>query len=143
MDNGWPYDMFGIECGDGWKDLYSPLIDYVDKYNQKHGPDSTLEIHQIKEKFAGLRFYWSGNNVPTEICDEFRKMIEDAESESYRVCEQCGTRENVGLVYKGWYYTVCENCLKKMAEKFGGEYHWKMGDKKYIVNKDGKTELTK
>ena len=136
----WPYNLFGIECNSGWEELYRPLIDYVEEYNKKNSPISFIEIHQIKEKFAGLRVYWGGYNVPTEICDEFQKMVEHAESESYHVCEQCGTHENVGLVIGGWYYTVCEDCLKKMIDKYNRSYKWKVGDKIYTVDKNGKTE---
>lgn len=46
----WPYELFGIECGEGWKGLYQPIIDYIDKYNEDH--EEKIEIHQIKEKFV-------------------------------------------------------------------------------------------
>ena len=136
----WPYELFDIECGKGWKDLYQPLIDYIEEYNAKHKPDSYFEIHQIKEKFAGLRFYWDGYNIPGDIAQEFQNRVEEAESKSYQICEQCGSRENVGMTCKGWYYTVCEDCLRKMVEKSNIEYKWKCNDKIYIVNKDGKIE---
>ena len=72
----WPYELFGIECGDGWKQLYQPIIDYIDEYNKTHN-DKPIEIHQIKEKFGGLCFY---TNFKT---DELRSMIEDAEWKAY------------------------------------------------------------
>ena len=44
-----PYELFGIECGEGWKKLYQPIIDYIDEYNKdKEGVDK-IEIYQIKE----------------------------------------------------------------------------------------------
>ena len=53
----WPYELFGIECGEGWKHLYQPIIDYIEKYNNSH--TDKIEIHQIKEKFGTLSFYTS------------------------------------------------------------------------------------
>ena len=46
----WSYELFGVECGEGWKGLYQPIIDYISKYNEEH--DDKFEIHQIKEKFG-------------------------------------------------------------------------------------------
>ena len=46
----YPYELFGIECGEGWKPLYQPILDYIDRYNEDH--EEKIEIHQIKEKFG-------------------------------------------------------------------------------------------
>lgn len=137
----WSYELFGVECGEGWKSLYQPLIDYIEGYNNKH-TDSFFEIHQIKEKWGGLRFYWGGENIPKDIEKEFKQMVDDAEAESWLVCEQCGSTENVGLVVGSWYYTTCEKCLR---EQITGEMKvkWRCDDKLYIIDKNGKTEQTK
>lgn len=31
-----PYELFGVECGDGWKGLLKPIFDYIEKYNSEH-----------------------------------------------------------------------------------------------------------
>lgn len=52
---------FGLECGDGWYWLLDQLMNSIYLYcknNHKNIP----HIHQIKEKFGGLRFYISGGN---------------------------------------------------------------------------------
>ena len=36
VERKWSYELFGIECGEGWKGLYQPIIDYIDKYNEDH-----------------------------------------------------------------------------------------------------------
>lgn len=109
----WPYEMFGIECGKGWEKLYRPIIEYIERYNKDH--DDKIEIHQIKEKFGGLRFYTS------RYTDELRKMIADAESESYGVCEECG--KPCGTIRNNfWIYTLCQDCFnsfeKRREERF-------------------------
>lgn len=145
MESQWSYNLFGIECGDGWKSLYQPIIDYIQEYNRVHeGTDSFIEIHQIKEKFGGLRFYWGGENVPEDVCDVLREMIRDAEAESFCVCEICGSRDNVGITVDNWYTTICEDCLKKTVKNTDFSWRqsrkWRHGDNVYIINKESNYE---
>ena len=142
-----PFELFGIECGKGWESLYRPIIDYINDYNNSH-TDSHINITQIKEKFAGLRIYWDGENVPEETVKELRDMISDAEERSYLICEQCGTTENVGLITSGWYFTLCEDCVRKLISKKEGlpkERIWKCNDdgKTYKITLEGKYEYKK
>lgn len=138
-----PYELFGIECGEGWKSLYQPIIDYITKYNEEHNPESCIYIDQIKEKFAGLRIYCSYYNVSKECCDKLEHMIHEAEKESYNICERCGTREQVGLVKGvGWYYTFCFDCLQKIAATNDFNYTIQLDDGIYQVNKKGVKEIS-
>lgn len=106
----WPYEMFGIECGDGWKSLYQPIIDWIDEYNKDKEDGDRIEIHQIKEKFGGLRFYAS------RYTDELRKMIDEAEEKSYETCEECG--KPCKCINKGhWIYTLCQECYDSIEER--------------------------
>lgn len=108
----WPYELFGIECGEGWKHLYQPIIDTVAEYNNKQeNDDGKIEIHQVKEKFGGLRIYLS------KYTDELRKMIESAEEESYHTCETCGKHIDKPIVENHWIYAECEDCHKEWLEK--------------------------
>lgn len=102
-----PYELFGIECGEGWKNLYQPIIDYIDDYNKDKGDEDKIKIYQIKEKFAGLRFY---TNFYT---DELMKMIRDAEEKSFHTCEICGKDIDNSIIENGWMYAECEECHKK------------------------------
>ena len=83
-----PYELFGIECGEGWSKLYQPIIDYIEEYNKDKEGEDKIEIWQIKEKFGFLTIYVSRNT------DELRKMIKDAEAKSYHTCEICGRHIN-------------------------------------------------
>ena len=85
------YELFGIECGPGWIDLYAPLIERCEKEG--------VTILQIKEKFGGLRFYVGAAS------DELHDAIEAACKRSYTVCERCG---QPGRLYNdGWMQTLC------------------------------------
>ncbi len=143
-----PYECFGIECGDGWKPLYQPIIDYITLYNSEHEEtDSHIYIDQIKEKFGGLRFHWSGENLDQETCDTLSNMVREAEAKSYRVCEICGTHEDVGITVDGWYTTLCGKCTEKTITNSSWRQfrRWKCNDdgKIYIIDKDGKHEHVK
>lgn len=87
-----PFDLFGIECGLGWKTIVQPLIDLCNKYN--------VRIFQVKEKFGGLRFYI--DEAPLVIHD----AIQAAEIESFKTCEICG---RPGELRGGsWLKTTCD-----------------------------------
>ena len=113
-----PIELFGIECGEGWECLYGPIIEWIENYNSNKPKEEQIEIHQIKEKFGGLRFYC---NFYT---DELIEIIRNAEKESFRTCEFCGTKENVGHTVSGWYTTCCEKCITEMSLKNKREYRW-------------------
>jgi len=100
---------FGFEVGDGWYWLIENLMKTIHSYcklNKKPYPNIT----QIKEKFGGLRFYYEGGN------DLIDGMVWLAESLSYKICETCGTVENVHQT-TGWILTICDNCEKKKNKR--------------------------
>ena len=133
-----PYELFYIECDQGWEDLYKPLIDWVQQYNSTHKDQAKIQITQIKEKFGGLRFYV--DCAPKELYD----LIDKAEKESYNICEVCGTKDNVGLTINGWYSTICLSCLQKeLNNHYQNVKHWRRNsDKKvFLVTKDSVKEI--
>jgi len=71
-----------------------------------HLPFLTVNIDQIKEKFGGLRFYYSGGD------DFIFGAVSLAENMSYKICECCGTTKNIGQT-KGWITTLCKECAEK------------------------------
>lgn len=108
----WPYELFGVECGNGWKHLYEPIIDAVAEYNLKQEKeDDKIEIHQIKEKFGGLRVYLS------KYTNELRDIIEAAEEVSFNTCEICGKHIDKPITENHWIYSECEECHKKFLDK--------------------------
>ena len=86
--------------GPGWRPLVTKLVEDIIKI------DPDVEITQIKEKFGGLRFYVGG------ATDEVFDLIDRAEAESLKICEGCGTKENVETK-GGWLLTLCDKCRRK------------------------------
>lgn len=80
--------------GPGWHDIVNRLIDDLFVL----GWDGSL--HQIKEKFGGLRFYIGGGT------DAVHGRIRIAESESDRTCDECGAPGEKDYS-KGWILTRC------------------------------------
>lgn len=91
----WPLDHV-LGCVEpGWSKLVQKLI--RDLFNA--GWDG--ELHQVKEKFGGLRFYIGAGS------DEVYDLIIKAEEESFRVCEKCG-EPGKRQTDRYWINTLCE-----------------------------------
>jgi len=50
-----PYELFGVECGDGWKDIIKPLFEWIEKYNNEN-PNNVIEIQQVRKNLEVLDF---------------------------------------------------------------------------------------
>ena len=96
---------FGFSVGDGWYWLLDNLMENIQNYCKWNNVPH-IHITQVKEKFGGLRFYYNGSD------ETISGMVWFAEHLSYKICEQCGTTENVGKTI-GWMAICCEDCLKK------------------------------
>jgi len=90
---------WGLAIGDGWADMFEKLCADI----KAADPPENFQFLQVKEKFGGLRAYYSTGN------EAIHKLVSDAENESYKICESCGTRDNV-TVEGGWITTLCGNC---------------------------------
>jgi hypothetical protein len=110
---------WGIETGNGWYDIISSVcwmikqhennIKWQTEYKQKTDPDYQsdyfpVKFDQVKEKYGGLRLYFSGGDEYVE------GLVSMAEAMSYKICEVCG---NKGEPNKGgWISTLCDGCRK-------------------------------
>ena len=88
------YWLAGI--GPGWHPLVTPLIERCEAEG--------VMIHQVKEKFGGLRFYTGDGS------DSLFMAIEAAEHASQRICEECGQPGQPRG--KGWIKTLCDQHAK-------------------------------
>lgn len=97
----WEGQMFNsIDTGTGW---YSLLADCIGELSVA-APG--FKILQIKEKFGGLRFYFSV--AKQEHYDRANKIVRKAEQLSYVTCEHCGSagKSQDG----GWIKVLCDPC---------------------------------
>lgn len=107
-----------MECGEGWEPLVRTLCEKLDllfRGSAYKGPEGSIydeapfQVEQVKEKFGGLRFYVSWGTP------EIWGLIEEAEAESFKVCEECGKEGK--LTGKRWLRTLCEGCESKFSKK--------------------------
>jgi hypothetical protein len=108
---------WGLAVGNGWfsliDDLCSRIQSHIDSSNESIDKGYTtftkskvpqVVALQVKEKFAGLRFYYSGGD------DYIQGIVDFAEDLSYSICENCGMmNEDVGRNTQGWHVTTCKN----------------------------------
>ena len=94
----------GFAVGKGWypilKILCSNIQQHIDWKNRESEIVAQVEVNQIKEKFGGLRFYYTGGD------DAISGMVRMAEAYADVACEDCGgigTRRG-----GGWIRTLCD-----------------------------------
>jgi hypothetical protein len=94
----------GFAVGAGWfpilEELCSSIQQHVDWKNRQSEVVPQVTVEQIKEKFGGLRFYYSGGD------DTIDGMVRMAESWADHSCETCGApgkKRN-----SGWIRTLCD-----------------------------------
>lgn len=113
-----------ITCDSGWYKLI------IDTHKKLKYIDPNYEIHQIKEKFGGLRYYYQSSFPYGSIQDEIMEcIINTAEYDASHTCEICGVYGGVHG-YKNdvktrlrnhWYKTLCVSCSIKNGYSINDE----------------------
>ena len=89
---------FYFECDDGWFDIIFDLCKDVQQEVNNSSCQQVVAV-QVKEKFAGLRFYASGGNEVTDaIISKYVKL-------STETCEVTGGRGYLCEKHR-WYKTL-------------------------------------
>jgi hypothetical protein len=94
----------GFAVGKGWYPVLEILCANIQSHidwKVKQGVEiAQVEVNQIKEKFGGLRFYYTGGD------DTISGMVRMAEAWADTACETCG-----GIGKRrggGWVRTLCD-----------------------------------
>lgn len=105
---------------DGWGRWISvdagwyPLVIATDA--QLAALDPAYRVHQIKEKFGTLRYYYwpSSEDVSPELLDAMDTITDDAERASAVTCERCG---EAGVLQRTryWAKTLCHACAEPLG----------------------------
>jgi abortive infection bacteriophage resistance protein len=97
----------------GWYELVDNLcakLSCLLEEELKTTPDTSdaplFYVFQIKEKFGGLRFYFTMNTENENLYKQVQTLIDIAEDSSYSLCQETGT---VGTLCKknSHYQTYC------------------------------------
>ena len=103
----------GLAIGPGWwtiiESLCSQIQHHIDWKNKQSEVVAQVTVNQIKEKFGGLRFYYSGGD------DAIDGMVRMAESWAAHSCETCGAsgERRDG----GWIRTLCDTHETERKER--------------------------
>jgi len=93
-------EAFEVSLMPGWLSIARTCCDAL----QRLDPD--VRIHQLKEKFGGLRVYLKHGNA------QLWTTIDAAEHLSFRTCQQCGATPASARMERHWIKTLCEECAK-------------------------------
>jgi hypothetical protein len=108
-----------ISCSRGWY----PLLVELDEQLRALLPNYV--IHQVKEKYGGLRYYWEpGGEVgddPEQRVELAKKLVASAEKRAGVTCELCG---EVSRLHRTpapwpWYKTLCPGCAAREGYVLG------------------------
>lgn len=117
-------NLFGLQVGNGWLhpiEIFFNKLEWIRTHNQHLNENNEMTqifIHDIKEKFGGIRIYYSAI-----CCERITNMIEEAiaycEALTDCTCELCGSRQNADGSYvkneseHGWCSVTCNDCKHK------------------------------
>lgn len=95
--------------GAGWHkildDLHAEIVQFIPNYS----------VHQVKEKFGGLRVYMNYSPSPGKPnMDRAETLIREAEKKCLVTCEVCG-KPGKNQAVGTWWQTVCDSDAVKTA----------------------------
>jgi hypothetical protein len=96
--------------GPGWDDL---LLELDGKLAEI---DPDYVIHQAKEKFGELRFYFHAEGTDSHDDALMGNLVTMAEHKSSRTCESCGA-DGAKARHTGWIKTLCDDCHEERSER--------------------------
>ena len=112
-----PYGGFAVSMG-WWpilEKLCANIQSHIDWKNRESEIVPQVVVAQIKEKFGGLRFYYSGGD------EQVSGMVRMAEAWADTACEECGaigTRRS-----GGWIRTLCDTHEAERQERLKERYN--------------------
>lgn len=121
-----PISYFGVECDNGWYNIIYALSYQITKLCEDAGV-IVPELHQVKEKFGGLRYYLSV--IHEDVFKEVHDLVVAAEEDSFEMCEGCGTTEGVETCGGGWIETCCGKCRDQRQKERVERYERHMKEK--------------
>ncbi len=132
---GYDLDLAKQSVGQGWHGIIERLF---------AAKPTWIQVIQVKEKFGGLRFYVNDGAVRADLFDPaahvdslaippkhgsqgdgedpvragvkaYWELVQDAEAESFKVCEECG-KPGSRCTIDHWIKTLCEACQGRLCD---------------------------
>jgi superfamily II helicase len=109
-------ELYGA-CGDGWNEIIQGT------HEKLRWLDPDYHINQIKEKFGGLRYYFTpSKDVSIIQRNIMNDVVALAEYYAWRTCEKCGAEKSYNTnvetrAIHHWYLTRCDKCYEEELER--------------------------
>ena len=101
---------WGIKTGNGWYGILDRLCQALQYSTDTNGHPQVV-ANQVKEKFASLRFYTTGE-------DEYQYgLINMAENMTEITCENCGVPARRMTSDRGRVIVLCNKCFKEIENE--------------------------
>lgn len=101
-------DSWFEECPDGWRNIFLDMCEKIKAVLEENNlPLESLKVHQVKEKWGTLRFYYECPDIVRESMRDIACHYEDI---SYQTCIMCGERAT--KISKRWISPYCDKCFK-------------------------------
>jgi hypothetical protein len=101
------------DVGDGWRELVERAVERIAAVG------GSVRIVQIKEKFGGLRIYYTTEGISDAALRQIEHAIELAEARALCTCDDCG-KEGRLYDYRGLRLVRCEQHKRgKAVPRYG------------------------
>lgn len=115
-----PIVMFGIEAPKGWLPVIKEMFETIDFYSEAENLE--IEVHQIKEKFGEIRFYYSistpegmDEDIKELVIDKFRDNMDALENKANHTCGKCSKEIPSERIKMGNYISpYCKECVEEI-----------------------------
>lgn len=96
-----------FEINKGWNELVEEITSKIEVINNKYSPSSYIRAVQVKQKFGGLRYYISIEDVEEQDVKYVYDIIAEAEKRSFTICEYCGSTAKISK-HRTYVETLCD-----------------------------------
>lgn len=104
-----------VGIGEGWWQLMHDLCAEVDALLDTPELKEHFRWTQVKEKFGGLRAYFTFYDGPAEKFEALYKIIAKYEEQSLETCEECGAPGKSRPT--GWIRVLCDEHLADALDR--------------------------
>lgn len=145
-DPNYDYTFLQLEIPVGWYNLFLQMCGDIKCVLERYNLIDVFEFEQVKEKWGGLRCYYSfGFNYDSGCSKEIQDILYKYEYMAKLICTQCGDIATY-TTCSGWISPYCDKCinsLEYLVEDILSEIKTEFSINFYEFAADGKKRFEK